>query len=171
MILDGSTACSEQCQHFAGSRLNAARPSEACSRRLKIRVAAWRFIIRIRGALCCTRWFGEVINNPPLPKQLREVIIFFNWLWRESLCAIDSLLVNVLGIMYWILYWRFWIGSLAAFAFFSSSFTSFHFPITNYSFWKTLEMKGAKMNGEWIGMKEKWIRLEQEINKTWTGNC
>ena len=33
-------------------------------------------------------------------------INFFNRLWRDSLCAIDSLLLNILGTMFWILYWQ-----------------------------------------------------------------
>ena len=64
--------------------------------------------------------------------------------------VLDFVLVNVLDS-------RFWIGSLAAFAIFSLSAHFISFPIF---FEKTLEMKGAKMNREWIGMNEKWIRLE-----------
>ena len=64
--------------------------------------------------------------NPPSPPQTMEGkgINFFNRLWRDSLCAIDSLLLNVLGTMFWILYWQMycWLAAgcwlLAAFAFF-----------------------------------------------------
>ena len=100
---------------------------------------------------------GLVNPPPPLPPPPStmegEWIIFFNWLWRDSLCAIDSLLLNVLGTMFWILYWQmywgFGIGSLDAFAFFSSPFTSFHFlSFPDYCFfqklWKWKEL-------EWIG--------------------
>ena len=50
-------------------------------------------------------------------------------------------LLNVLGTMFWILYWQmywgFGIGSLDAFAFFSSPFTSFHFlSFPDYCFLK-----------------------------------
>ena len=95
------------------------------------------------------------LRIPPSTIQ-GEQIKCFNWLWRKSSCATVSLLVNVLGTMDLILYWKmycwFWIGSLAAFAFFSFPFTSFHFlSFPNYFFWKTLEMKGARMNRKLIG--------------------
>ena len=75
-----------------------------------------------------------LINQPPQTMEGKE-IKFFNWLWRESSFAIDSLLVNVLGTMDWILYWQMycWLAGwlLAAFAFFfpflSCPFISFHF--------------------------------------------
>ena len=65
---------------------------------------------------------GEVINKSTPQTMEGKEIKFFNWLWRESSFAIDSLLVNVLGTMDWILYWQMycWLAGwlLAAFAFF-----------------------------------------------------
>ena len=65
---------------------------------------------------------GKGVVNPPL-NNWGKWINFFNRLWRDSLCAIDSLWLNVLGTMGWILYWQMccWLAScwlLAAFAFF-----------------------------------------------------
>ena len=56
-----------------------------------------------------------------------EWIIFFNWLWRDSLCAIDSLLLNVLGTMFWILYWQMycWLAAGCLLLLLSFSFSFF----------------------------------------------
>ena len=71
-------------------------------------------------------------------------IFLCNWFFIAKFIGdyvLDFVLVNVLGS-------RFWIGSLAAFAFFSSSFTSFHFLPFLITFfeklWKWKELK-------WIG--------------------
>ena len=90
--------------------------------------------------------------------------------WKKCIGdnRLDYVLENVLGMMDWILYWimylGLWIGLLAAFAFFSFPFTSFHvLSCLNYLLSisthhqaqifiyylcinLTLELRGTKMN-------------------------
>ena len=71
---------------------------------------------------------GKWLITPPAIEG--EQIKCFNWLWRESSCATDSLLVNVLGTMDWTLYWKTycWLAGcwLLLFSFLPVPFISLH---------------------------------------------
>ena len=74
---------------------------------------------------------GNGLVNPPSTIE-GKWINFFNRLWRDSLCAIDSLLLNVLGTMGWILYWQMycwlagWLLAACCFCFLFPFPFSFH---------------------------------------------
>ena len=122
---------------------------------------------------------GKGLVNPPPSTIEGKGINIFNWLWRDSLCAIVSLLLNVLGTMFWILYWQMycWLAGLAACCFcflfpfpFSFHLISSHFiPYLFSLLLLLLLLLLANAKNQWASSTFWWFR--RVVNKVPLPNC